>query len=104
MNSSCAKENVFFEANFTPAFYDKDSLGNLTAEAERLCGEDLACLFDIAQTRNLDVGKATKGFEEENNQIKEILGKFSNHETTWFGLLFHTFLFNFKNALCYFQE
>ena len=75
MNNSCLKENVFFDGNFNPAFFSMDSLGDLRVSAITLCGENLECLFDIAQTRNLAVGKETMGFEEENKKIKETLGK-----------------------------
>ena len=76
VNITCAKEGVFFDGNFKPVFFDFDSLGDLKENATRICGNNLECLFDIAQTKNLAVGEGTVGFEEESNKIKETLSEY----------------------------
>ena len=64
--------------DFVPIFSNEalDSLDTkLKQEAEKLCGNDVTCLFDIAATGQLSFGKSTLS---ESTQIKndiEILGK-----------------------------
>ena len=51
--------SIFYSPNFTPA-YDVDFANpQLQAEAIALCGEDEFCLFDIAATGRLEIGKTT---------------------------------------------
>ena len=73
-------DNFMCPHNFAPVFpdealaspYDNSSLKQ---EAEMICGDDIACLFDIAATGNVAVGQATMS---ESNEIRNdiaILGK-----------------------------
>ena len=75
MTENCSKQDVFFDGNFTPAFFDIADLGNLTDEALKICGDNKQCLYDIAQTRDLSIGKSTRSFEDESKKLDEELGK-----------------------------
>ena len=47
--------NPFFVPVFQPVFTDPD----LMQQANTLCGDDLECLFDVAATDTLEIGRST---------------------------------------------
>ena len=50
---------TFLDSDFTPAFEPVFDDPELEERAAEICGEDKSCLFDVAATRNEDIGKAT---------------------------------------------
>ena len=75
MNSTCAKQNVFYDPEFVPAFFNPADLGALNASAVEICGDDKQCLYDIAQSKNLALGLSTRSFEAESEKEDEAFGK-----------------------------
>lgn len=75
MMPNCSKQDVFFDEHFVPAFFNMSALGDLLENATAICGDNKACLYDIAQTRNLALGKSTQMFEEEAKKEEEELGR-----------------------------
>ena len=51
----------FFLPVFQPEFQDAD----LEMEANRLCGDDIFCLFDVAATGNIELGLSTLHTSQE---------------------------------------
>ena len=66
--------------NFAPVFLDEalatlnDSI-SLLQEAQMVCGNDIACLFDIAATGNVALGQSTLSESNEIQNDIAILGK-----------------------------
>ncbi len=50
---------VFRDPSFRPAFESMFDDPELEQRANEVCGDDESCLFDIAATRNEDIGMAT---------------------------------------------
>ena len=57
-----------FQPVFQPVFQDAD----LETEANRLCGDDVFCLFDIAATGNTDLGLSTLRTSQEIEKLEEL--------------------------------
>ncbi|CAB4032533.1 Hypothetical predicted protein, partial [Paramuricea clavata] len=46
---------------------------SLRAEAERVCGDDISCLFDIAATKDVSIGESTLSeITTINNEILQV--------------------------------
>jgi hypothetical protein len=46
---------------------------SLRAEAERVCGDDISCLFDIAATKDVSIGASTLSeITTINNEISQV--------------------------------
>lgn len=71
VSSNCTLQNVSFDDTFVPAFFN---LSALTDEIRAICGDNRACIFDVMQTGNKELGQETKGFEEEAEAAKAELG------------------------------
>ncbi|KAK3731213.1 hypothetical protein QZH41_017746, partial [Actinostola sp. cb2023] len=54
--------NSFINASFQPMFVEEITFVNdsLREKAESLCNGDVSCMFDVASTRDLEVGESTK--------------------------------------------
>ena len=50
---------AFRDPTFTPAFEPEFDDPELEQRAHEVCGDDEFCLFDIAATRNEDIGMST---------------------------------------------
>ena len=61
--------DIFYDPYFLPSYQPNFSNPELESQAEEICGEDTFCLFDIAATGNVDVGRATR---ESSMFIEEI--------------------------------
>ena len=72
MFSNCTPQDVFFDADFIPSFLN---LSLVTAEIRALCGDNKECIYDVLTTGNKELGKESAGFEEENQDVVNELGK-----------------------------
>ena len=68
---------TFSKPDFEPMFADNITWHNdsLRLAAEKLCGEDYECLFDVASTKELSVGEATKDINVQLVNESNALGK-----------------------------
>ena len=57
-----------FQPAFEPEFQDTD----LEMEANRLCGDDIFCLFDIAATGNTELGLSTLHTSQEIERLEKL--------------------------------
>ena len=67
--------STFYSPNFVPAYEPVFNDQALQTSAEEVCGGNLQCLFDVASTGRLDIGRATQqsGDEIENAmQLSEL--------------------------------
>ncbi len=67
-----AQENFahFYDPNFNPVFETTFKNADLEDKAREVCGNDEYCLFDIAATNNVEIGKATmRGVESFDNIV-----------------------------------
>lgn len=62
----------------------------LEQEAREKCGDDNACLYDVAQTGNLEVGANTKAEGEEEGEVSSKLGELAPGH--WHEQLAYTFV------------
>lgn len=67
----------FINVGFVPMFTDNITFANATLEAlaKEACGDNIQCLFDIASTGSLNVGKLTKSQEDEEEDTRSKMGK-----------------------------
>lgn len=71
-SSNCTRQNVFFDEAFVPSFLNMSAV---TPEIRALCGDNRECIYDVLTTGNRELGKETAGFEEENQNLVNELGK-----------------------------
>ena len=64
--------STFYDPMFLPAFEASFSDPALEAEANSVCGDDTACLFDIASTGNVEIGMATMQGSMEIQRLNNI--------------------------------
>ena len=69
--------STFTDVNYVPMFIDNITWtsDSLRQEAQRTCGNNSNCLFDVAMTVNASFGASTKQLEQSNNQVNIELGK-----------------------------
>ena len=61
----------FYYPDFLPVFAPTFSNTTLEKEAQKICGDDSFCLFDIAATKRVEIGAATMlGMEMRDNIIE----------------------------------
>lgn len=72
VSSNCTLVNVFFDDAFVPSFLNESAI---TPEIRALCGDNRECIYDVLTTGNEELGKQTAGFEEENQNLVNELGK-----------------------------
>lgn len=56
---SSSSFNSYYDPGFTPVFNPQFNNSELEAMAVSICGENTACLFDIAVTGRVDIGMST---------------------------------------------
>lgn len=61
----------FQHPNHQPVFLDQFSP---TAEQMEACGSDQQCVYDYAQTGNIDIGLSTMKIEQSNSMDQVLLG------------------------------
>ena len=61
--------DTFYDPYFVPSYEPTFVSPELESEAERICGDDKFCLFDIATTGNVEIGMVTL---ESSMEIEEI--------------------------------
>ena len=68
---------AYTDSSFTPEFgiSTLENAESLNMEANGVCDGDYSCLFDIARTGNLMVGKKTHEIRIFNTDVKYQLGK-----------------------------
>ena len=68
---------TYVDSSFTPEFgiSTLNNAGNLNTQALGVCDGDYSCLFDIARTGNLTVGKKTHEIRMFIKDVKYHLGK-----------------------------
>ncbi len=64
--------SAFYDPLFVPMFEPSFDNIELEEQARNVCGDDEFCLFDIAATKNVDIGMATMQGGEEFNEILEM--------------------------------
>ena len=72
VSANCSLQNVFFDEAFVPSFL------NLSAVPQNiidLCKGNKECIYDVLETNNTELGQESAGFEEENQNIVNELGK-----------------------------
>ena len=65
---------AFFNDSFQPLFSTDDLFNgneNLRNHAVKTCGNNTACVFDVARTKDTDFGKATKESQESVEKTSE---------------------------------
>ena len=61
----------FYDPDFSPAFQPTFENKSLEQQAKEVCGENEYCLFDIAATKNVDIGMATmQGVESFDTMVE----------------------------------
>ena len=63
---------TFYFPDFIPMFGPSFINSTLEKEAKEMCGEDQFCLFDVAATRRVEIGAATKQGQEMLDTIMEM--------------------------------
>ncbi len=64
--------SAFSDPSFVPMFQPSFDNIELEEQARNVCGDDESCLFDIAATKNVDIGMATMQGGEQFNEILEM--------------------------------
>ena len=82
----------FFDPTFVPVFGTFFSDPVLQAQAEALCGDDTECLFDVATTERLDIGRITLASSQTVEDIITLAstsehGRGAYHVTTNYGAI-----------------
>ena len=72
VSSNCSLLVVFFDDAFVPSFVNFSAI---TPEIRALCGENKECIYDALTTGNRELAQQTAGFEEENQNLVNDLGK-----------------------------
>ena len=69
--------DTFIDLSYVPMFIDNITWANdsFRLEAERVCDNNINCLFDAAVTEDVSYGVTTRILEENNNQVNRELGK-----------------------------
>ena len=75
---NCSLQVVFFDDAFVPSFLNSSAV---TQEIIALCGDNKECIYDVLTTGNRELGQQTAGFEEENQNLVNELGKPINKQT-----------------------
>ena len=78
VSPNCSLQVVFFDDAFVPFFLN---LSAVTPEIRALCGDNKECIYDVLTTGNRELGQQTAGFEEENQNLVNELGKPINKQT-----------------------
>ena len=63
--------DMFYDPTFTPIFTPNFTNPELESEAEGICGNDVACLFDVAATGSVDVGLSTLSGSRELQEFRD---------------------------------
>ena len=68
---------TFMDLSYVPMFIDNITWTNdsFRIQAEKICGNNINCLFDAAVTVDTSYGMTTRKLEENNNKINRDLGK-----------------------------
>lgn len=68
---------TFMDLSYVPMFIDNITWANdsFRLQAERVCDNNINCLFDAAVTEDVSYGLTTRILEENNNQVNRELGK-----------------------------
>ena len=78
--------STFSNVNYKPMFLHNISFGSeaLARDARALCGDDHNCLFDVAVTGDLSIGRSTKEINDNNFLNEKLLGKHTLKESYFF--------------------
>lgn len=90
--------NTFHDPFFTPMFRPSFDNVDLEDQARAVCGSDEFCLFDIAATKNINIGMATMQGGEAFNDIEEMAIP-SKYRYTFYLEIQCTCIFNFYSCL-----
>ncbi len=63
---------TFYDPLFSPMFEPSFEDAELENEAKTICGDDTFCLFDVAATKNIEIGVATMNGGENFDAIVEM--------------------------------
>ena len=94
----------FMNTSFKPMFLDKLKFANdsLREEADKICQGDISCLFDVASTRDLEVGQNTKQLNTQLVNDSKIMSKYVHGEKRSLSSLFNTPVSFFVLFVCLF--
>ena len=63
--------DMFYDPTFTPIFTPNFTNPELQSQAEVICGNDVACLFDVAATGSVDIGLSTLSGSRELQEFRD---------------------------------
>ena len=64
--------DMFYDPTFTPIYTPNFTNPELESEAEVICGNDVACLFDVATTGSVDIGLSTLSGSQELEEVMKL--------------------------------
>ena len=63
---------TYYSPLFLPVFQPEFQDADLEMEADRLCGDDIFCLFDVAATGNIEIGLSTLRSSQEIAELERL--------------------------------
>lgn len=63
---------LFYDSSYIPAFESTFSTPELQDQANDICGNDPLCIFDIAATGGIEIGRSTVESVQEQERLREL--------------------------------